>query len=165
MIFVHLKCGNQELFLLISNPPSVCIHLIPLLITCSPTLPPHTALKNTKYQLLHHSPNELSIRVANVTPHDEGVYTCLHYSSSVSTKAMKLVVLGEYLTMGRQEGLGWAGTLHIISKLNILVLKGSLQLWPEHLCHLLLEGKRKEHFELQALRLKCEFMKFVFGLS
>ncbi|XP_036209962.1 cytotoxic and regulatory T-cell molecule [Myotis myotis] len=54
----------------------------------------HRALKNTKYQLLHHSPNELSIRVANVTPHDEGVYTCLHYSRSVrKTKAVKVVVL------------------------------------------------------------------------
>ncbi|XP_014398723.1 PREDICTED: cytotoxic and regulatory T-cell molecule, partial [Myotis brandtii] len=55
---------------------------------------PHTALKNNKYQLLHHSPNELSIRVANVTPHDEGMYTCLHYSRSVrTTKAVKVVVL------------------------------------------------------------------------
>ncbi|XP_006768011.1 PREDICTED: cytotoxic and regulatory T-cell molecule [Myotis davidii] len=54
----------------------------------------HRALKNTKYQLLHHSSNELSIRVANVTPHDEGVYTCLHYSRSVrKTKAVKVVVL------------------------------------------------------------------------
>ncbi|XP_045428312.1 cytotoxic and regulatory T-cell molecule [Pipistrellus kuhlii] len=52
----------------------------------------HPALKNTKYQLLHHSSNELSIQVANVTPHDEGVYTCLHYGSSVSTKAVELVL-------------------------------------------------------------------------
>lgn len=72
--------------------------------------------------------------MANVTPHDEGVYTCLHYSSSVSTKAVKVVVLGECLTagcqegVGRQEGAGCTGTLHVISKLNILVLKGSLQL-------------------------------------
>ncbi|EPQ02076.1 Cytotoxic and regulatory T-cell molecule [Myotis brandtii] len=53
-----------------------------------------SSLKNNKYQLLHHSPNELSIRVANVTPHDEGMYTCLHYSRSVrTTKAVKVVVL------------------------------------------------------------------------
>lgn len=88
---------------------------------------PHTALKNTKYQLLHHYPNELSIQVANVTPHDEGVYTCLHYGSSVSTEAVELVVLGECLTAGH-EGVGCTETLHVIFKLNILVLKGSLQL-------------------------------------
>ncbi|KAM7050394.1 cytotoxic and regulatory T-cell molecule [Molossus nigricans] len=53
----------------------------------------HPALKNTKYQLLHHSPRQLSVRVANVTPGDEGVYTCLHYGSSVGTKDVQVVVL------------------------------------------------------------------------
>ncbi|XP_047609535.1 cytotoxic and regulatory T-cell molecule isoform X3 [Phacochoerus africanus] len=55
----------------------------------------HPALKNSKYQLLHHSSNELSIIVRNVTQQDEGVYKCLHYSSSVRTKEVKVIVIGE----------------------------------------------------------------------
>ncbi|XP_027981660.1 cytotoxic and regulatory T-cell molecule isoform X2 [Eumetopias jubatus] len=55
----------------------------------------HPALKNSKYQLLHHSTNQLSISVLNVTQQDEGVYKCLHYSNSVRTKEVKVIVLGE----------------------------------------------------------------------
>ncbi|XP_003796845.1 cytotoxic and regulatory T-cell molecule [Otolemur garnettii] len=51
------------------------------------------AFKNSKYQLLHHSANQLSITVPNVTMQDEGVYKCLRYSSSVSTKEVKVIVL------------------------------------------------------------------------
>ncbi|KAB1255031.1 Cytotoxic and regulatory T-cell molecule [Camelus dromedarius] len=53
----------------------------------------HPALKNSKYQLLHHSANQLSISVPNVTLQDEGVYKCLHYSNSVRTKEVKVIVL------------------------------------------------------------------------
>ncbi|XP_032283591.1 cytotoxic and regulatory T-cell molecule [Phoca vitulina] len=53
----------------------------------------HPALKNSKYQLLHHSTNQLSISVLNVTQQDEGVYKCLHYSNSVRTKEVKVIVL------------------------------------------------------------------------
>ncbi|XP_076968136.1 cytotoxic and regulatory T-cell molecule [Tamandua tetradactyla] len=53
----------------------------------------HPALKNTKYQLLHHSPSQLSISVLNVTLQDEGVYKCLHYSNFVRTKEVKVIVL------------------------------------------------------------------------
>ncbi|XP_037694917.1 cytotoxic and regulatory T-cell molecule [Choloepus didactylus] len=53
----------------------------------------HPALKNTKYQLLHHSPSRLSISVLNITLQDEGVYKCLHYSNSVRTKEVKVTVL------------------------------------------------------------------------
>uniref|UniRef100_A0A8C8Z259 Cytotoxic and regulatory T cell molecule n=1 Tax=Prolemur simus TaxID=1328070 RepID=A0A8C8Z259_PROSS len=53
----------------------------------------HAALKNSRYQLLHHSASQLSIRVPNVTLQDEGVYKCLHYSNSVSTKEVKVIVL------------------------------------------------------------------------
>ncbi|XP_019574140.2 cytotoxic and regulatory T-cell molecule isoform X1 [Rhinolophus sinicus] len=53
----------------------------------------HPALKNSKYQLLHHSPNQLSISVTNVTTQDEGLYKCLHYSNSVRTKEVKVIVL------------------------------------------------------------------------
>ncbi|KAM5222642.1 cytotoxic and regulatory T-cell molecule isoform 2-T2 [Hipposideros larvatus] len=53
----------------------------------------HPALKNSKYQLLHHSPNQLFISVTNVTLQDEGVYKCLHYSNSVRTKEVKVIVL------------------------------------------------------------------------
>ncbi|XP_066111100.1 cytotoxic and regulatory T-cell molecule [Saccopteryx bilineata] len=54
----------------------------------------HPALKNMKYQLLHHSPNQLSISMPNVTTQDEGVYKCLHYGEdSVRTKEVKVIVL------------------------------------------------------------------------
>ncbi|XP_015987718.1 cytotoxic and regulatory T-cell molecule isoform X2 [Rousettus aegyptiacus] len=53
----------------------------------------HPALKNSKYQLLHYSPNQLFISVTNVTAQDEGTYKCLHYSNSVRTKEMKVIVL------------------------------------------------------------------------
>ncbi|MBV98278.1 Cytotoxic and regulatory T-cell molecule, partial [Eschrichtius robustus] len=55
----------------------------------------HPALKNSKYQLLHYSSNQLAIRVLNVTQQDEGVYKCLHYGTSVRTKEVKVIVLGE----------------------------------------------------------------------
>uniref|UniRef100_A0A8C5XBU6 Cytotoxic and regulatory T cell molecule n=1 Tax=Microcebus murinus TaxID=30608 RepID=A0A8C5XBU6_MICMU len=53
----------------------------------------HAAFKHSKYQLLHHSASQLSIRVPNVTLQDEGVYKCLRYSNSVSTKEVKVMVL------------------------------------------------------------------------
>ncbi|XP_029771195.1 cytotoxic and regulatory T-cell molecule [Suricata suricatta] len=53
----------------------------------------HPALKNPKYQLLHHSAHQLSIRVLNVSQQDEGVYKCLHYSSNVRTEEVKVIVL------------------------------------------------------------------------
>ncbi|XP_004689220.1 PREDICTED: cytotoxic and regulatory T-cell molecule [Condylura cristata] len=53
----------------------------------------HPALKNSKFQLLHHSSHRLSISLPNVTQQDEGVYKCLHYSSSVTTKEVKVIVL------------------------------------------------------------------------
>ncbi|XP_015855204.3 cytotoxic and regulatory T-cell molecule [Peromyscus maniculatus bairdii] len=72
----------------------------------------HPALKSSKYQLLHHSATELSIRVPNVTLQDEGVYKCLHYESSVRTKKqVRVIVLVtpfkptvEALVLRRQNG-------------------------------------------------------------
>ncbi|XP_052044581.1 cytotoxic and regulatory T-cell molecule isoform X3 [Apodemus sylvaticus] len=46
----------------------------------------HPALKSSKYQLLHHSATQLSIRVSNVSLREEGVYTCLQYGSSVKRR-------------------------------------------------------------------------------
>ncbi|XP_053515458.1 cytotoxic and regulatory T-cell molecule isoform X2 [Artibeus jamaicensis] len=51
------------------------------------------ALKNTKYQLLRHSSNQLSISLQNATPQDEGTYKCLQYGDSVRTKEVKVIVL------------------------------------------------------------------------
>uniref|UniRef100_A0A8C3XAA1 Cytotoxic and regulatory T cell molecule n=1 Tax=Catagonus wagneri TaxID=51154 RepID=A0A8C3XAA1_9CETA len=58
----------------------------------------HPALKNSKYKLLHHSSSELSIIVPNVTQQDEGVYKCLHYSNSVRTKEVKVIVIATPVT-------------------------------------------------------------------
>ncbi|NP_062338.3 cytotoxic and regulatory T-cell molecule isoform 2 precursor [Mus musculus] len=71
----------------------------------------HPALKSSKYQLLHHSATQLSISVSNVTLREEGVYTCLHYGSSVKTKQVRVTVLVtpfqptvEALVLRRQNG-------------------------------------------------------------
>ncbi|KAF5921443.1 hypothetical protein HPG69_019494 [Diceros bicornis minor] len=58
----------------------------------------HPAFKNSKYQLLHHSTNQLSIIVPNITQQDEGVYKCLHYSKPVRTKQVKVIVLATPFT-------------------------------------------------------------------
>ncbi|KAK2499656.1 hypothetical protein MC885_005412 [Smutsia gigantea] len=69
------------------------------------------ALKNSKYQLLHYSSTQLSISVPNVTQQDEGMYKCLHYSDSVRTKEVEVVVLAtplvptlEHSVIRRQNG-------------------------------------------------------------
>ncbi|EDL95237.1 cytotoxic and regulatory T cell molecule (predicted) [Rattus norvegicus] len=71
----------------------------------------HPALKSSKYQLLHHSATQLSVSVSNVTLREEGVYTCLHYGSSVKTKQVRVTVLVtpfqptvEALVLRRQNG-------------------------------------------------------------
>ncbi|XP_038179934.1 cytotoxic and regulatory T-cell molecule isoform X2 [Arvicola amphibius] len=71
----------------------------------------HPALKGSKYQLLHHSATQLSIRMPNVTLQDEGVYKCLQYGSHVRTKHVKVIVLVtpfrptvEALVVRRQNG-------------------------------------------------------------
>ncbi|XP_068926352.1 cytotoxic and regulatory T-cell molecule [Petaurus breviceps papuanus] len=51
------------------------------------------ALKNRKYQLLHHSNDQLTISILNVTVQDEGLYKCLHYSKPVRTKEVNVIVL------------------------------------------------------------------------
>ncbi|XP_057624089.1 cytotoxic and regulatory T-cell molecule isoform X2 [Chionomys nivalis] len=53
----------------------------------------HPALKGSKYQLLHHSATQLSIRMSSITLQDEGVYKCLQYGSHVRTKHVKVIVL------------------------------------------------------------------------
>ncbi|XP_020840540.2 cytotoxic and regulatory T-cell molecule isoform X1 [Phascolarctos cinereus] len=53
----------------------------------------HPALKNRKYQLLHHSNDQLTISILNVTLQDEGIYKCLYYSKPVRTKEVNVIVL------------------------------------------------------------------------
>ncbi|XP_036599949.1 cytotoxic and regulatory T-cell molecule [Trichosurus vulpecula] len=53
----------------------------------------HPALKNRKYQLLHHSNDQLTINILNVTLQDEGVYKCLHYTKPVRTREVNVIVL------------------------------------------------------------------------
>nr|XP_020840541.1 cytotoxic and regulatory T-cell molecule isoform X2 [Phascolarctos cinereus] len=54
---------------------------------------PLQALKNRKYQLLHHSNDQLTISILNVTLQDEGIYKCLYYSKPVRTKEVNVIVL------------------------------------------------------------------------
>uniref|UniRef100_A0A8C5KKG2 Cytotoxic and regulatory T cell molecule n=1 Tax=Jaculus jaculus TaxID=51337 RepID=A0A8C5KKG2_JACJA len=53
----------------------------------------HPALQSSKYHLLHYSATQLTISVSSITLQDEGVYRCLRYSHSVSTKEVRVVVL------------------------------------------------------------------------
>ncbi|CAN2388136.1 detection of tumor cell [Pristimantis euphronides] len=50
-------------------------------------------LKDRRHQLINYSKNKLIIRVSNITRTDEGVYSCLYYSSPVQTKRVQLKVL------------------------------------------------------------------------
>ncbi|XP_054988158.1 cytotoxic and regulatory T-cell molecule [Sorex araneus] len=53
----------------------------------------HSALRSPKYQLLHRSPGQLSVRLVNTSQEDEGVYKCLQYGDSVRTKEVRVAVL------------------------------------------------------------------------
>uniref|UniRef100_A0A7D9N0B3 Cytotoxic and regulatory T cell molecule n=1 Tax=Xenopus tropicalis TaxID=8364 RepID=A0A7D9N0B3_XENTR len=50
-------------------------------------------LKDRRYELVSHSKDELIIRLSNITMQDEGIYTCLHYSSPVQNKTVSITVL------------------------------------------------------------------------
>ncbi|XP_069803639.1 cytotoxic and regulatory T-cell molecule [Dendropsophus ebraccatus] len=50
-------------------------------------------LKDRRYELVQSSRNKLIIRLSNVTEADEGVYSCLYYSSPVQSKRIRLTVL------------------------------------------------------------------------
>nr|XP_009672349.1 PREDICTED: cytotoxic and regulatory T-cell molecule [Struthio camelus australis] len=50
-------------------------------------------LKDQRYTLIHYSKDELSIRLSNVTVHDEGVYKCFYYGTLFKTKNKTVEVL------------------------------------------------------------------------
>ncbi|NWU63862.1 CRTAM protein, partial [Pterocles burchelli] len=51
------------------------------------------ALRDQRYKLIHYSKDELSIRLSNVTVHDEGVYQCFYYSTPFQSKNKTVEVL------------------------------------------------------------------------
>ncbi|XP_072211143.1 cytotoxic and regulatory T-cell molecule [Excalfactoria chinensis] len=53
----------------------------------------HWALKDQRYKLIHYSEDELSIRLTNVTVHDEGVYKCFYYGTPFKSKMTTVEVL------------------------------------------------------------------------
>lgn len=55
-----------------------------------------TGLRDQRYKLIHYSEDELSIRLSNVTVHDEGVYKCFYYSTTFKVKTMTVEVLGKF---------------------------------------------------------------------
>ncbi|XP_009981033.1 PREDICTED: cytotoxic and regulatory T-cell molecule [Tauraco erythrolophus] len=50
-------------------------------------------LRDQRYKLLHHSKDELSIQLSNVTVHDEGVYKCFYYGKPFKSKEETVKVL------------------------------------------------------------------------
>uniref|UniRef100_A0ABM5EQ61 Cytotoxic and regulatory T-cell molecule isoform X4 n=1 Tax=Pogona vitticeps TaxID=103695 RepID=A0ABM5EQ61_9SAUR len=52
-------------------------------------------IRDQRYTITHYSNDALSIRLSNVTVHDEGVYTCFSYSSRIRRKQVKVTVLGD----------------------------------------------------------------------
>ncbi|NWH69578.1 CRTAM protein, partial [Piaya cayana] len=52
-----------------------------------------TALRDQRYKLIRYSKDELSIRLSNVTVHDEGVYKCFYYSIPFKSKNKTVEVL------------------------------------------------------------------------
>uniref|UniRef100_A0A8C9FXP8 Ig-like domain-containing protein n=1 Tax=Pavo cristatus TaxID=9049 RepID=A0A8C9FXP8_PAVCR len=51
------------------------------------------ALKDQRYKLIHYSEDELSIRLSNVTVHDEGIYKCFCYSTPFRSTMTTVEVL------------------------------------------------------------------------
>ncbi|KAM6044678.1 cytotoxic and regulatory T-cell molecule [Theristicus caerulescens] len=51
------------------------------------------ALRDQRYKLIHHSKDELSIQLSNVTVHDEGVYKCFYYGTPFKSKNKTVEVL------------------------------------------------------------------------
>ncbi|XP_063166966.1 cytotoxic and regulatory T-cell molecule isoform X2 [Candoia aspera] len=49
-------------------------------------------VRGGRYTLLHYSKGALSIRLSNITVHDEGLYTCLYYSRTVGSKLVNVTV-------------------------------------------------------------------------
>uniref|UniRef100_U3ITS0 Cytotoxic and regulatory T cell molecule n=1 Tax=Anas platyrhynchos platyrhynchos TaxID=8840 RepID=U3ITS0_ANAPP len=50
-------------------------------------------LRDQRYKLIHYSEDELSIRLSNVTVHDEGVYKCFYYGTPFKVKTTTVEVL------------------------------------------------------------------------
>ncbi|NWV69217.1 CRTAM protein, partial [Malurus elegans] len=50
-------------------------------------------LRDPRYTLLRYSEEELSIRLSNVTVHDEGVYSCFHYGRHFKNRSQKVEIL------------------------------------------------------------------------
>ncbi|NXI63247.1 CRTAM protein, partial [Anseranas semipalmata] len=50
-------------------------------------------LRDQRYKLIHYSKDELSIRLSNVTVHDEGVYKCFYYGTPFKIKTTTVEVL------------------------------------------------------------------------
>ncbi|XP_060539184.1 cytotoxic and regulatory T-cell molecule [Pantherophis guttatus] len=48
------------------------------------------ATRDGRYELLNYSNDSLSIRLSNVTRHDEGLFTCLYYSENIGTKVVNV---------------------------------------------------------------------------
>ncbi|XP_058050771.1 cytotoxic and regulatory T-cell molecule [Ahaetulla prasina] len=48
--------------------------------------------RDGRYQLLNYSNDSLSIRLSNITRHDEGLFTCLYYSENIGTKVVNVTV-------------------------------------------------------------------------
>ncbi|XP_037360190.1 cytotoxic and regulatory T-cell molecule [Talpa occidentalis] len=105
-------------------------------------------LRNSKYQILHHSTYQFSITVHNVSQEDEGVYKCLHYSSPVRTKEVKLIVIAtpfkptlEYSVNRTQNG-----EEHVILKCSTTRSKPPPQItWL--LNNIEIDGKTHREFE------------------
>ncbi|KAM8795524.1 cytotoxic and regulatory T-cell molecule [Eudromia elegans] len=50
-------------------------------------------LKDQRYKLIRYSKEELSIRLSNITVHDEGVYKCFYYGTPFKSKSQTVKVL------------------------------------------------------------------------
>ncbi|XP_048449833.1 cell adhesion molecule 3-like, partial [Rhincodon typus] len=53
------------------------------------------ALRDNRIQLVHYSPNELTISISNMTLNDEGTYTCSIFTMPVLTAPARVQVLGK----------------------------------------------------------------------
>lgn len=95
----ELPSLNLVWICLLVNLVSVIFFLCALWLFVS-SIPPYTALRDHRIELVRASWQELTIRIGDVSLSDEGQYTCSLFTMPVKTTKAFLTVLGEHFCFG-----------------------------------------------------------------
>lgn len=89
----HLPSLSHFLLGATSPPPSICVPVLCILTVSVSHVSP-TALKDSRFQLVNFSENELRVSLSNVSLSDEGRYVCQLYSDPPQEAYADITVLG-----------------------------------------------------------------------